>query len=497
MKRRPDVIARQGLPKKAWAALLLCVAVVAATASCTLIPKVVNARIDREERALLSTDLAPRAPLRINGTLGIVIHRTGDAGEPGGSCEELCQHLLLNGGAQAVITASSLADTKARRWTVSNGQLPCALPASDRRWDTWPRFGYDHSELVVRSVAGSCLVSAPASLGDARDIIELNILGVETSRAQYTDWHPPLVGQQISLWRRDDAGRLALTGRATWRLPRKLTPWLHKEHNGSVNSPRIGWARLEAPGQAYPSEPAFALKNFIALDLQSPPAVSTDAVRRAIDAWLDTPGEAAPRVEEAIATTFYTILEAEHSQPDDLTRGLRMLKDCRVFAGLSQRLVSAFPDQVVPIRDTLVSRMQGVDLAENDRCIADRALADLPKGAFASLSPQIVALLQNAGNAPFLPGVTERVSEAGPSVAPLLFSLIEANTYATRAAYDEANSAAHDATGPDSRIAEAAIAGLCKIEHLPPADVARLRIIFAANPNLDMAIRSCRHRPRG
>jgi hypothetical protein len=486
--------AKSGLPKLAWFALFLCVSLGATLGSCTLIPKVVNARIDKEELALLSTDFAPVGPLTIKDTIGLIIRREGNPGRTGGSCDAMCQHLLLNGIARSVITASSRTDGRAVRWTVEDGSLPCELPESEFSWDTWPRFGFDQSELIANSVAGRCIVSRPSRLGDTQDILELNVLGVETSRAQETDLHPPLVGQQMSLWRRNNAGKLVLAARATWRLPRKLTAWLHKEHNGSVNSPRIQWARLEDHGQAHSEEPAFALTRFISLESEAASSVDTAAVQRGIDAWLDNPNLKSTDFRQFVHTAYLGVLESGHQGPDKFVQGLRLLKDCRAYADIARRLTETYPEQVIAIRDALVERMLGRNLALVNDCIADRELAGLPKGAFASIGPQLTALLKDTTNAPFLKETIVRVSEAGPPAAPMLFELVEVNSFRSRTEYDDANSVARDATGPDNRISEAAINGLCKIEDLPQAYVARLRKALQANPDLNMAISSCQYR---
>jgi hypothetical protein len=298
----------------------------------------------------------------------------------------------------------------------------------------------------------------------------------------------------MSLWRRNDYGKFVLAGRATWRLPRKLTPWLHKESNGSVNSPRIQWARIDDPGRAHSEEPAFALTKFISLNAQGTSGVDTAAVRRGIDAWLNDPNQQSSELAEHVYMAYHGVVKAQHKGSEEFAQGLRLLKDCRVASGIAWKLADTYPDQVIEIRDALIERMLSRNLAQRDECIADRELAGLPKKAFASISPQLIALLKDTTNAPFLQNTIERVSEAGPAVAPLLFELVDANSFSSRTEYDEANSVARDATGRDNRISEAAINGLCKIEDLPQAHIARLRKVLRANPDLNMAISSCQYR---
>lgn len=423
------------------------------------VPLWVNPRVEAQDRAALRDDIAPLLPMKATSVTGLVLSG-GRSKFDKATCDELCLILLYSGQAEAVVTAPSLnaQPREALRWTLEKRGTPCLLPRTGYGGDRWSRLPQVRDTMHDRALLGECLVSRPGRLRDAGLVIGHEIIGGGRGGTPDLVAYPELSGGRISLWRFDDIGRATLLVRETWREPRRLTPFLHKTHNGSVNSP--GWvlARLPEPNKAAFSTPEFAIGRFLTLDLARLRPAAPGELRRVLDDWLDHPERLDALTAIELEGRFGRIVRKE-AEPADVARLERLIRDEDLYATFVDIALDVFPEEMPRFRDALLARFARTPPEVNENYSIDDALAEFPIGAFADRSPLILSLLADRERAVHLDNLIMRLADGGPAAAPLLFHLFEANLEEDR----DGPPPASDVDRPNNRITKSALRGLCRL----------------------------------
>lgn len=427
------------------------------------IPWWVNPKIEAEDRKALSTDIAPRQPLEIPRVVGIILVGGRNEYEKSDQCDQLCQTLLYTNSADAVITAPSINATphQTQRWTIKRGSVPCTLPAF--RSDRWEGLPQIREALLDRALIGDCVVRGRGQLGDADLVIGHQIIGKGYENADEREYHPDMTGGRISIWQRNAESRLSLTARETWRSPRRFTRFLHKEFNGSVNSPRLIFARLPEKGKTSPRSKDFQIEHFLKLKLKVPPATTAAELRAALDLWLlrtdltddDTGAQLGRRFGE---------LAKKQPEPGDIERYEQAISNPRIYDWVVEDAIRIFPRSITLFSEAYLQRIaQEPGKSANTRA---HGLDAFPPGAFARPSALMLDIVEGRRRSDQRSGLIVRFADGGPATAPILFRIYEQNLFKDR----EAALAARDEGGPDSEIAIAALTALCRLgPAIPPA----------------------------
>ena len=428
------------------------------------IPWWVNPKIEAEDRKALSTDIAPGQPFEIPRMAGIILTGGRDEYEKPDQCDKLCQTLLYTNSVDAVITAPSInaMPHQTQRWTIKRGSFPCTLPAfrGDDRWEGLPQI---REAMLDRALIGDCIVRGVGRLGDANLVIGHQIIGKGYTSAGEREYYPDMTGGRISVWQRNAENRLSLTVRETWRSPRRFTRFLHKEFNGSVNSPRLIFARLSEKGKISPRAEAFQIERFLKLKGKVPPATTAAELRAALDLWLLRTVLTDDETGAQLGRRFGELAKTQ-PEPGDIERYERAISDPRIYDWVVEDAIRIFPGNISLFSEAYLRR-----IAQEPGKSANTSAYKLdafPPGAFARPSALMLDIVEGRKNPDQRRKVIVRFADGGPATAPILFRIYEQNLFKDR----EAALAARDDGGPDSEIAIAALTALCRLgTAIPPA----------------------------
>ena len=446
------------------------------------LPLWVNPKVEAEDRAALAGDIAPAAALDPARVMGIIRAGGRPQFDKSDTCDHLCNVLLYSGAADAVVTAPSLdaLANETQRWTIEKRDTSCVVTAgngpANSRWEGLPDVW---QAIRDRALLGECVVQSAGRLRDTGLVVGHEILGKQWSQQDDLTAYPELSGGRISVWRFDGRGRPMLLARETWRMPRRLTRFLHKTMNGSAVTPRIILARLPETGKTSPKSPDFQIGRFLQLDVTGLRSAEPAALRAALDRWLDQPYLDNWRVSHELGSRFESLVK-EEAEPGDLERYVRIIRDPRMYHGTARSALKAFPDSVKRFREALFERIEQTPPASNDNFALDDILEDFPAGAFADPSPRMLFLLADRTRAARMDGLVVRLADGGPPIAPHLFHLFEDNLVPP----PRHGAGGRDESGRDNRIAIAALRGLCRLGPSIPASYRRIEAAVEVDPEV-------------
>lgn len=394
------------------------------------------------------------APLRPGLTLGYIV--TG-SGQKALACDAVCMRLLLNGQARAVVIAAVPEDSKAdpfaaeaMRWWLQAGTTPCPKPRLNSARDIGPKPGKGEvtPELAMleRIAQGDCLVSAPATLGEAEAVWAQTILQTVRARASYASGRSALTVHRLQLWQKRE-GAVVETYRRTTVQAEEIFPWpMPLWQWAGIEQRHMGWLRLakrwnlaaKQTIRANPLEPF--LHGRLGLDLGLKTVLPEAALMAQIDTLLASP-DAFDANQLALISRFQENINGYGSVAvETWPFYLRLYSDLRLTAGVRlsfalQQFALKHPEVQPSLADAAFARLARG--AEADYTALGSAISKLPTSALLAHRAQIFAIAGDPKRRLLVASLVKRLGEFGPEVAPLFLEMIDLAPHLEKKAGDE------------------------------------------------------------
>ena len=462
-----------------------------AAAACLagVTPLLVNEGLETWTARVRAEDKLPSDPVPISGVLRI--ERDGSAYGLGShperlACDTFCAAALFTPGVEAVVVAlsddarpreMSRRDDHTAAYRLQRGECPVPLlPRSGADFDLreLPDTTALHTSHLLALADGRCLVfddTIPAADWTLR-LDRRTLWGGDRTRS--SDPPDKLVAGVGPF---DPLGtitrtRLSLDGRGARVLQQTrvdtqpLAVPLFAAAVGGFFNFQFGWYRREHTDGRF--DPIALLARTTRLRLSpstSPtPAPTAEAVRTALTAALDDPALPAGAAGLRLIGPMLRAMDPREVppidvRPDDAALIARAVADLRVpesdiDIGLASAIRALGPSAHV-LRGPMVARLLSTPVTKDRRDWSGLgfALALLPPGTFATLTPDEERLLADPERQRWVTGLIERLTDRGASGVPQLIDVI-ARAYARRAIEN-------GWSGPDD--ARAALRAVCRL----------------------------------
>ena len=133
-----------------------------------LVPRTLNARIERAAEALRAEDREITGPLALPPVVAVVINERDSKTL---ECDTICQRLLYNGAVSRIVEADTIPPTTVEAFWIERriGRCPDApFPVLDIRWpNDWQKGKYPEQRVQDRIAAGECLIKGNGNIEEA------------------------------------------------------------------------------------------------------------------------------------------------------------------------------------------------------------------------------------------------------------------------------------------------------------------------------------------
>jgi hypothetical protein len=145
-------------------------------APAVMVPRTLNAPIERAAAELRADDRDTAGPLALPPVIGIITRGTYEWVGETPQCTTLCQRLLYNGAVSRIIAGDTIPPTIVRAFWIERRTEPCPKPPIDSHDVVFPddyKSKKHHPVVIVRerTAAGECIIQGPGRFDEAPLVI--------------------------------------------------------------------------------------------------------------------------------------------------------------------------------------------------------------------------------------------------------------------------------------------------------------------------------------
>ncbi len=376
--------------------------------------------------------MGPVAPVARGAVLGYVASAA--------SCDLTCQRLLLSGQAGAVIIAVTSwksppedpLSLPATRWSLERREAACPeVKLGGGEGPLGGAFARGQSPadaMRLRNLAGDCLLSVPATLGQA-DTVWTMLSLQHVSPYGFKRGAEALSVNRFQLWQRQD-GALAEVWRDTAVTAQEVFPWpVDWWHFGGIEHPTAGYLRRAVHWNPAPraGRAPFLIER-LGLDLDLRDAdTSPQAIVAQIGAVLDLPGDLSPAALALIKSFEQDFSVRSEIAPQDWPFFLRLFSDPRLKPDSNigfalSRAANARPELWPELAEVAFTRLGGT---KEERRGATSALREAPLEVLAPHRALLFALARDPVRRVETGRLLQRLRDFGPEGQSLLLWMID------------------------------------------------------------------------